>query len=512
MFIIIMLLLLMFSLLVYYYYIHYGRNRRFINIIPGPLGNSITGNVFQFYVSAEEQWKLLCSLSDKYYPICKVWMFFTCIVSIRHPDDLEMILNSTKHIKTTRRYSLFHPWVGTGLFCSTGAKWHTRRKILTPAFHFKILDQFADILINEGDCMTKSLKDVGGAVVKDLVPFISEHTLNAICETAMGVSLQKLNEFQQQYRNAAHDIIELIFYRAYRPWFYNDWLFSLSPQGRKQKKVLKILHGFTEKIIAERKLYHKRTNDQYLKTLENDEETGIDDVQVFGIKKKRLALLDLLIAASRDNFLTDLDIKEEVETFMFGGHDTTAMTMTFTLLLLAEHKDVQERVRVEIDTVMQENGGKFTMKLLQNLSYLDRCLKETLRLYTTAPSIIRRLEQDVKLHSYIIPAGTNLHLNFYGVHRDPNFWSNPEIFDPDRFLPERIGDRHLYSYLPFSAGSRNCIGQRFAMLELKAMMASLVHNFYLKPVDYLKDIRLKTDIVIRPSHPVFLKFIPISRE
>ncbi|KMQ90454.1 cytochrome p450 4c1 [Lasius niger] len=197
-------------------------------------------------------------------------------------------------------------------------------------------------------------------------------------------------------------------------------------------------------------------------------------------------MLDILIMASREGFLTDLDIREEVDTFMFEGHDTTAMGITFALLLLAEHKDIQERVRVEIDTVMQKNGGKLTMRSLQNLSYLDRCLKEALQ-------------------SYVVPAGTILHLNIYGVHRDPNFWSNPDIFDPDRFLPEKIQNRHPYSYLPFSAGPRNCIGQRFGLLELKAMIAPLVHNFYLEPIDYLKDVQLKVDMIIRPSHPVLKK-------
>ncbi|KMQ91109.1 cytochrome p450 4c1 [Lasius niger] len=287
-----------------------------------------------------------------------------------------------------------------------------------------------------------------------------------------------------------------------RPWFYNDLLFALSPQGRKQKKALKILHGFTENIIAERKLYHERTNDRYLRDFENDEQMKIDNAEEFGIKKKQLAMLDILIMASRDGSLTDLDIREEVDTFMFEGHDTTATGITFALLLLAEHKDIQERVRVEINTVMQENGGKLTMRSLQNLPYLDRCLKEALRLYPSVFLISRKAAEDVKLQSYVVPAGTTLHLNIYGVHRDPNFWPNPEVFDPDRFLPERIQNRHPYSYLPFSAGPRNCIGQRFGMLELKAMVAPLVHNFYLEPVDYLKDVRLRADIIIRPSHPI----------
>ncbi|XP_050454196.1 cytochrome P450 4C1-like [Cataglyphis hispanica] len=114
--------------------------------------------------------------------------------------------------------------------------------------------------------------------------------------------------------------------------------------------------------------------------------------------------------------------------------------------------------------------------------------------------------------SYVVPAGTILYLDIFQVHRDPNFWPNPEVFDPDRFLPKNIQNRHPFSYLPFSAGSRNCIGQRFSLLEMKAMIASLVHNFYLEPINYLKDIQLKFDIIIRPCHPVYIKFIPISRK
>ncbi|GAB1862848.1 Cytochrome P450 4C1 [Camponotus japonicus] len=500
-------ILSMFILLIYYY-VYHKKYERLLNLIPGPSGFPIIGNWLQFYVSAEELWKLFCKLSDEYYPIIKFGSLFIHVVGIRHPDDLKTVLNSTKHIEKSRLYNVFHPWLNTGLGTSTAIKWKSRRKMLSPAFHLNMLNEYVDILIKEGDCMTKSLKDVGGTVVKDLLPFMSEHTLNAICESIMGVSLQKFGEFQQQYRNAIHDITELITYRVLRPWLYNDLLFSLSPQGRKQKKVLKILHGFTEKIIAERKLYHERTNDRYLKNLESNKET--ENFDVFGIKKDRLAMLDLLIAASRENSLTDLDIREEVDTFIFGGHDTTATGIMFTLLLLAEHKDIQERVRAEVDTVMQENGGKLNMRSLQNLSYLDRCLKEALRLYPSAVLISRKPRNDVKLQSYIVPAGTILLLDIYGVHRDPNFWSNPDVFDPDRFLPEMVENRHHYSYIPFSAGRRNCIGQHLGMLMMKAMIAPLVHNFSLEPVEHLKNIRLMLDIIMRPAHPVHITFIPIK--
>ncbi|XP_011701419.1 PREDICTED: cytochrome P450 4C1-like isoform X1 [Wasmannia auropunctata] len=504
------LLLLILIVLAYNYYVHYGRNGRLINLIPGPKGYPVSGNVLEYLCSREEQWKLLINMTDEYYPILKIWGFFRPVVSIRHPDDLETILNSTKHINKSMIYYVLLSWFGTGLLTSEGAKWHSRRKILTPTFHFNILQQFIEILIEEGENMIKSLKNTGGTVVKDSVSFFSEHTLNAICETAMGTSLRNFDEYQQQYRKAVHQMGELFAYRLTRQWLHNDWIFSLVPKGREQKEVVKILHGFTDQVIEERKLYHKRTNGRFLKNFDNITSEA-DDTETSTIKKKQLALLDLLIATFQEGLLTDSDIKEEVDTFMAGGHDTTAIGISFLLALLAEHEDIQDCVRKEIDTVMQENGRKFTTKSLQSLSYLDRCIKETLRLYPSGYQISRVTGEDVKLQSYLVPAGTTVLLNIYGVHRDPNFWPNPEIFDPDRFLPEKSRNRHPYSYLPFSAGPRNCIGQRFAMMQMKAMAAPLIHNFYLKPVDYLKNLRIEADFLLRPIHPFRIRFIPICR-
>ncbi|XP_011882043.1 PREDICTED: cytochrome P450 4C1-like [Vollenhovia emeryi] len=121
------------------------------------------------------------TLNDQYYPIGKFWAFFLPVVAFCHPDDVETILNSTKHIEKSLIYDVVFPWLGTGLVASGGAKWHSRRKLLTPSFHFNILQQFVEILIEEGENMTNALKNTGNTVVKDLTPFISEHTLNAIC-------------------------------------------------------------------------------------------------------------------------------------------------------------------------------------------------------------------------------------------------------------------------------------------------------------------------------------------
>ncbi|EGI58072.1 Cytochrome P450 4C1 [Acromyrmex echinatior] len=216
----------------------------------------------------------------------------------------------------------------------------------------------------------------------------------------MGTSLKDLDEFQQQYRKAIHQISELFIYRATRQWLQFDWIFSLTSKGREQAKILKILHGFTERIIAERKLYHERTNGQYLKNFDNNISVEEDDVKLTGTQRKQLAMLDLRIAAHREGVMTDLEIKQEVDAIMFGGHDTIASSLSFILALLAEHKDIQDRVRNEVDIVMQENENKLTMKFLHQLSYLERCIKEALRLHSAVFFISRLCGEDVKLRTY----------------------------------------------------------------------------------------------------------------
>ncbi|KOC65199.1 Cytochrome P450 4C1 [Habropoda laboriosa] len=487
--------------------LHYGKVGRLINSIPGPQAFPIVGNMHSLQISSHELWTFLRSTSKQYYPIFRVWSFTFPFLNIRHPDDVETVLGNTKFIQKSEAYNLLKPWFNTGLLTSSGRKWQVRRKILTPAFHFNVLQEFVDIFNEEGDRLIELLKSEGGPCVKDLLYLFSEHTLNVICETAMGSSLKDKGQFQYKYRKAVHDMGKVLVYRFVRPWLIYNFVFNLVPQGWRQTKLLKILHSFTKQIIQERKEYHEQTDGQYLSF--NDPVSEKND-RVDGIRKKRLAMLDLLLAAHRANQIDDEGIREEVDTFMFRGHDTTAMGICFAVMLLAEHKEIQDQARIEVTTVLNENGNKMTMAVLQKFTYLDRCIKETLRLYPSVPFISRAPETDVQLSSFMVPAETMVHVHIADVHRDPLYWPNPDVFDPDRFLPKNCIGRHPYAYVPFSAGPRNCIGQRFAMLEMKTTLGLLLNNFSFEPVTYLKDVKMNTDLVLRPGHPVRTKFIPLT--
>ncbi|XP_015179367.1 PREDICTED: cytochrome P450 4C1-like [Polistes dominula] len=495
-------------------WIRYRRAGKFLSLIPEPPGYPIIGNMHYFQVDNEKLLYQLWRLSDEYYPIFKIWSFFLCTVFIFDPDDIQELLKSNEHIEKGILYKPLIPWLSYGLLISNGEKWHLRRKMLTPAFHFNILKHYFINLIEESKDLVESLQKEGDGnpIIKDLRTFISKYTLNAICQTAMGIQLNGENELESEYRQAVHVYGSIVAYRSFRPWYLSDTIFAFSPIARVQRKTLKTLHDFSRNIIAERKRFHENTNGKYLQINENIEEDNVfnkysekDNFQ----SKKKLSMLDLLIAASWSNNQIDEEgIREEVDTFIFEGHDTTASTLSFALSLFAKHKDVQENIRDEVQSIMQEDN--LTISSLSKLSYLERCLKESFRLYPSVHIISRRISEDMQLKRYLIPSGTYCNINIYSVHRNPEYWPNPNVFDPDRFLPENIKGRHPYSYIPFSAGPRNCIGQKLAMLELKLFVAFILYNFKLEPVDELDDVKFSADITLTSTKPLRIKFIPIS--
>ena len=153
---------------------------------------------------------------------------------------------------------------------------------------------------------------------------------------------------------------------------------------------------------------------------------------------------------------------------------------------------------------MGELRKKPTFNDLQKLKYLERVIKEALRMYPSVPYISRKLGDDlVTATGYKLPKGTITHLHIYDLHHNPEFYP----FDPDRFSPEASKSRHPFAYLPFSAGSRNCIGQKFAMLELKAVISGTLANFVLEPVDTPETVVLIMDFVLRAKDGIKIKFV-----
>lgn len=199
--------------------------------------------------------------------------------------------------------------------------------------------------------------------------------------------------------------------------------------------------------------------------------------------KKKLSLLDLLLQSKCDDQpLTEEEIREEVDTFMFAGHDTTTNGSASTIYQLSRHPDIHARVYEEIRSIFGDDPtAKLTYSKLQELKYTEMVIKETMRLMPPVPIIGRSLVEPTLINGVVVPAGTNITIPVYALHREADVFPEPNEFDPERFSPENSEHRNPYAYIPFSAGPRNCIGLRYAMLEIKAFIVKILLNFKLLP-------------------------------
>lgn len=303
------------------------------------------------------------------------------------------------------------------------------------------------------------------------------------------------------YVNAIYKASEQLFLRMIRPWLFPDIVFNMSRSGREHAACLKILHDFTKKVIKEKRA-EIATKSEHIES---------DNEDKFYTSKKRLAFLDLLLEYSQGGkVLSDNDIQEEVDTFMFEGHDTTSAGIFWTLYILGMAPHIQKKVHKEVDDVFGDgNADKdLTSEDIKNLKYLGCVCKEALRMIPSVPIISRILTEDLHCGDYTVPAGVECAVVLAVVHKDENCWSKPEIFDPDRFLPENSRDRHPYAYVPFSAGPRNCIGQKFALMEEKVVVAHVMRHFSIKTLHMADDRRATAELILRPVPETYVRLIP----
>ncbi|XP_077289978.1 cytochrome P450 4C1-like [Arctopsyche grandis] len=460
-----------------------------IDLIPGPLALPIIGNAINIAANRKNVVKNIGHRFKTYGPIFRIWFGSEAVVAIRNAEDMEHLLNSTKNLKKSLLYKFVIQWLGDGLLTSSGAKWHTHRKLITPTFHYKMLENFHEIFVAKANIFVERLDSKSDTSESfDIYPFIARATLDVICETAMGTNVNAQNEEQSEYVKSVYSISQLITYRSRRLWLYADAIFKLISSGKTYFELLNVLHNYSRKIIQDRKISRSKSAPMKRRQ-QQDEETGM---------KNKTAFLDLLLKAVDDGAnISENAIREEVDTFMFEGHDTTATGISVCLYLLGLHPEQQDRVANEIKGIMGDNERPITIKDVTDMKYLEMVIKEAMRLYPPVPLVGRDLEEDVKFGKYNVPAGTAVTLFFYYLHRDERYFPDPEKFDPDRFLAENVKGRHPYAYLPFSAGPRNCIGQKFALLEEKVIIATFLRKYKLTSIHKPDEIIPLFELVLK---------------
>ncbi|XP_013909963.1 PREDICTED: cytochrome P450 4F22-like, partial [Thamnophis sirtalis] len=393
---------------------------------------------------------------------------FLPVFSLVHPDYIKQVLTASADTAPKDKffYGFLKPWLGDGLLLSSGTKWARHRRMLTPAFHFDILKPYVKIFNQSTDIMHAKWQKLisAGPVSLDMFKDISLMTLDSLQKCVFS-SNSNCQEKSSDYIAAILELSALVVQRHNKLYLHPDCLYYLSPQGYRFRRACKIVHRFTENVIQERRTAINHLGQNVWLSLK---------------KGKTIDFIDVLLSAKDEEgqHLSDEDIAAEADTFMFEGHDTTASGLSWILYNLAQHPTYQDQCRAEIRDLLQgRETESIEWKDLSLMPFTTMCIKESLRLHPPVTAISRRCTEDVNLpDGRVIPKGNVCLISIFGTHHNPAVWPDPEVYNPHRF----DSTHHPLAFVPFSAGPRNCIGQNFAMAEMKVALALTLLRFVVR--------------------------------
>ncbi|XP_072275696.1 cytochrome P450 4B1-like isoform X1 [Pyxicephalus adspersus] len=449
-------------------YVKWRELKRTFSPFPGPKRHWLYGNAHEFRGDGGDL-DVELRYAEQYPYAYPLWLGnFFGMLTICHPDYAKAIL-SRQDPKDTFMYYFLVPWIGKGLLVLSGQKWFQHRRLLTPAFHYDVLKPYVKLMSDSVNVMLdKWERIIPDKNPVELFQHVSLMTLDTILKCAFSSQSNCQKDSESAYIKAVYDLAYLVNYRATFLPYHSDIIFHLSPHGFQFRRALKIAHQHTDKIIKERK-----------ESLKREEE--LEKIR----QKRHLDFLDILLCAKDENgqSLSDEDLRAEVDTFMFEGHDTTASGISWTLYCMAKYPEHQEKCREEIREVLGDRGTVLWEDLAK-MPYITMCIKESMRLYPPVPEVARELTQPITFcDGRSLPKGAGILLCIHAINKCSSIWEDPEVFDPLRFSPENTSKRHSHAFVPFSAGGRNCIGQTFAMNEMKVALALTLQRFelYLEP-------------------------------
>ncbi|XP_022103239.1 phylloquinone omega-hydroxylase CYP4F11-like isoform X2 [Acanthaster planci] len=429
--------------------------------------------------------------------IYTLWLGPTPLPMLVHPETIKPLLMGTVSNKKSEFYELFFDWVGEGLGTAEGAKWKRNRRLLTRSFNLDILRTYTPV---SNDCVEVLLEKMNQAAVEgqqfEMYSGLVLCTYDVILRTACSYkSSCQIRQIDQEngfnVLSACEALLQFIQLRQYsNRLLLIPWIFRLSANYSEYRNAFQYLRKFAGKLVEERK-----------KELSEKADAGDP------ITKPR-DFLDTLVMA-RDEEGSGLTVKEmvdEVNTFLFAGHETTATSMTWFLYFLSKHPEHQTKIREEVEEILAgRDSERITVKDLSRLEYMTMAIKESLRMMPAGPLISRTLTAPYTVDGVTIPQGTMVGICLHQLHHNPTVWGDDHMeYKPSRFLPENVAKMDPFSYSPFSAGSRNCIGQQFALNEMKVFTARILKRFRLKWVEGEPDLMPSMTFVSKPMKPLYI--------
>ena len=369
---------------------------------------------------------------------------------LNHPDLIEEVLvRNPRNFLKDRVVRNSRWFFGDGLLTNEGDSWLRQRKLSAPAFHRERVSSYARIMTDYARQMVSTWRD---GETRDIHQEMMRLTLQIVVRALFNV------ESETQRISSAMNVMmgNATGARMLLPPIAR---FLPIPQMIRVRRAVRDLDEIVYSIIAQHRAANRDSGDLLSMLMQARDEDG-----------------------SR---MSDKQLRDEVLTFLLAGHETTALALTWTWHLLSRHPEIESKLHEELDRVLAGRAPEFSD--LQRLPYTERVIKESMRLYPPAWSLARTVISDFELRGYKIPAGANVVMSQWIMHRHPAYFPEPEKFDPDRWLTEPAQKLPRFAYFPFGGGPRQCIGAAFAMMEATLLLATIAQQFRLRTL---------------PNHPV----------
>ncbi|XP_071088037.1 uncharacterized protein [Haliotis cracherodii] len=398
-----------------------------------------------------------------------------------------MVTHSKNYVKPTFLFKLFTRVTGDGLISLNGQQHLTQRKLCLGAFKSSFLKNMIPAIQKHGeelvDFWVQSLKENEDADL-DIGDDMSRMTMDIISDCGFGYNTEALYKPEQKGSRAFTDLLY-----GFKPSILrvlSPWLQSHLPTEENSNftKNLTLTNQMIQDVISNKQEVLKECTD----------ESKLSDL---------LSMLLLARDTESGEGLSRQQLRDHVMTFMLAGHETTATSMTWCLLKLSEFPEIQKRLRDEVTATLPPRGQPITVEHLEKMPYLACVIKETLRLYPAAPMTFRTAVHDDVINGYSIPAGTIINIHVGALQRNPAYWTDAEEFKPERFMDD--SKLHSYAWLPFVAGPRMCIGYKFALMEMKVILAILFQEFDFKLSNPDQIYKKRQRITMRPEPALKLK-------
>ncbi|WP_435359005.1 cytochrome P450 [Haloarchaeobius sp. DFWS5] len=430
---------------------------------PGPRGLPVLGSTLDF---RRDPLSFRTKVARTYGPVASFDVLNQTFYLLTAPEHIERVLvrENEKYVKGEVFQTLLTPLVGHGLLTSEGEQWRRQRHLIQPSFRPDALSHYADIMVAE---TADELSTWRPGQVRDIHEDMLRLTGEIVAQSLFGVDVSDRTE-------VVADALETVMGQAenLRASMVPNWV--PLPSKRRAQAAKSVLDTVVYDIIDER-----RAN------------PGDDVVSA------------LLAAEDEDgNTMSREQVRDEVMTLFIAGHETTALSLSFTFFVLAQHPDVEEKLVAEIRETL--GGDTPTVADLAAMPYLERVVKESMRLYPPVHAIVREPTEDVEFDGYRIPAGSPISMPQWTVHRDPEYYDDPMAFRPDRWTDAFEKALPRYAYFPFGGGPRRCIGDRFAMMEARLLLAQILQEYHLELVSD-PSLDLVASITTRPRSPIEMR-------